>query len=196
MSPPAPPVRPTHASLPFSPAPPAPHRVPLSTTTDNKPSKSWAEVAEFKPSSAKNEAFKRNNHQADAHAANNYDDDDSLCEGSCASAMHSQGWSAFGEEKPDTPATFVSEKEFKNDHGRRSILFGGLPEHTTLYDVANVIRGGMILNMYTRRDGAVHVSFVTESGATTFMKYAEGNHIYIRSKRVSSQSCATVSSSY
>lgn len=67
----------------------------------------------------------------------------------------------------------------------RGLVLKGLPERTTLRDVAGVIRGGAILNMYLRPGTrSAHIVFVNPQAAQRFHSYARKNDIYVLGKRI------------
>jgi hypothetical protein len=68
-------------------------------------------------------------------------------------------------------------------HDQRTVLISNLSEQTTHKDLADVIRGGRLLDIFLRNDRTATVSFV--EGAAEFLLYAKRNDIYVHSKRVS-----------
>ncbi len=68
-------------------------------------------------------------------------------------------------------------------HDQRTLLISNLPERTTHKDVASIIRGGRLLDIFLRNDRTAIVSFV--EGAADFLAYAKRNDIYLNMKRVS-----------
>lgn len=79
-------------------------------------------------------------------------------------------------------------KLFVNDHERRSIIISGLPGYTTLKDIAEIVKGGMVLNMFMffrKHEHVAHVTFVETGAAEAFVRHASNNEIKIRGKRVS-----------
>jgi hypothetical protein len=74
----------------------------------------------------------------------------------------------------------------ENSTVQRSITISGLSPATTLKDLAKVIRGGTLFELYIRnREMTGHVSFVEPSDAQRFLEYAQSNTIYIRGNQVS-----------
>lgn len=97
---------------------------------------------------------------------------------------------------PDVPADGFSEAgNGYADHGRRTlyaknsqrtIQLSNLPEAATHAEIANVIRGGMLLDLYLRsNDRVAAISFLEEEHAKAFFHYVKRNDLYIRGKRVS-----------
>jgi hypothetical protein len=68
-------------------------------------------------------------------------------------------------------------------HEQRTLLITNLSERTTHKDLAGVIRGGRLLDIFVRNDRTAAVSFV--EGAADFFTYAKRNDIYMHMKRVS-----------
>lgn len=67
----------------------------------------------------------------------------------------------------------------------RSLTLRGLPPQATLSDVAKIVRGGLVLNMFIRRrERTAHVTFVEPLAALKFLMHSRRNDLYIRSKRV------------
>ncbi|RYP38924.1 hypothetical protein DL766_000733 [Monosporascus sp. MC13-8B] len=68
---------------------------------------------------------------------------------------------------------------------RRTIALTGLPDQTTHKDVTNVVRGGMLLDIFLRAaEHVALVSFLREEDAVRFHDHARRNDIYIKNKRV------------
>jgi hypothetical protein len=66
----------------------------------------------------------------------------------------------------------------------RTLLVTNLSDRTTHKDLATVVRGGRLLEIYIRNDRSATISFV--EGASEFLAYAKRNDIYLHTKRVSS----------
>lgn len=75
---------------------------------------------------------------------------------------------------------------------QRTIFISNLSERTMHKDIAKVIRGGRLLEIFLRNDRAATVSFV--EGAKEFMDYAKRNDIYLDGKRVTIWSALTLMS--
>lgn len=67
---------------------------------------------------------------------------------------------------------------------QRTILLPNLPDGTTHADVAEVVKGGMLLDIYFRNDRGCSISFLEEEHARNFFHYAKRNDLYVRGKRV------------
>ncbi|KAF2133186.1 hypothetical protein P153DRAFT_381626 [Dothidotthia symphoricarpi CBS 119687] len=67
-------------------------------------------------------------------------------------------------------------------HDQRTVLITNLSERTTHKDLASIVRGGRLLDIFLRNDRSATVSFV--EGATEFMAYAKRNDIYLHMKRL------------
>lgn len=71
---------------------------------------------------------------------------------------------------------------------KRTVLLYNLPEGVTHADVTNVIRGGMLLDIYLRthdRAASASVSFLEGAHAQEFFRHVKRHDLYIRGKRVS-----------
>ena len=81
-----------------------------------------------------------------------------------------------------------AEEQYENDYNDRSVVLRGLHPHTTLADIAKVVRGGMVLNMFIRqRERTAHVAFVDAIAAEKFLIHSKRSDIYIKGKRVRSR---------
>lgn len=69
-------------------------------------------------------------------------------------------------------------------HGQRTILIANLADRTTHKDIAGVVRGGRLLDIFLRNDRSATVSFV--EGAANFLAYVKRNDVYLHAKRVRS----------
>lgn len=68
---------------------------------------------------------------------------------------------------------------------RRTITLAGLPENVILKDITDVVRGGLLLDVFHRTTEHIAlVSFLREEDATRFYDHARKNDIYIKNKRV------------
>lgn len=100
---------------------------------------------------------------------------------------------------PDDPSDGVYDESNRNgDHreqptrpqyekfAKRTLLISNLPEGTTHADVVDVVRGGMLLDIYIRpHDRTASVSFLGEVNAQEFFRHVKRHDLYIRGKRVS-----------
>lgn len=69
---------------------------------------------------------------------------------------------------------------------KRTVQILHLPADATYADIVNVVRGGMLLEIYLRsRERTAAVSFLEECAAQAFFQYAKKQDLYIRDKRVS-----------
>lgn len=102
---------------------------------------------------------------------------------------------------PDGPSDEPDEGESGNNESlvkparqryekfaKRTIVLTNIPDVTTHADVANVVRGGLVLEIYLRWDRpngrAACISFLEAAHAHEFFQYAKRNDVYIRGKRV------------
>ncbi|KAH8732385.1 hypothetical protein GQ44DRAFT_766525 [Phaeosphaeriaceae sp. PMI808] len=67
-------------------------------------------------------------------------------------------------------------------HDQRTVLITNLSERTTHKDLAGVIRGGRLLDIFLRTDRSATVSFV--EGAADFLSHTKRNDIYLHTKRL------------
>ncbi|KAG9235534.1 hypothetical protein BJ875DRAFT_458961 [Amylocarpus encephaloides] len=68
---------------------------------------------------------------------------------------------------------------------KRTVQLGNLHESTTHADIVEVVRGGMLLDIYLRtHDRTASVSFLEEAHAQEFFRHAKRHDLYIRGKRV------------
>jgi hypothetical protein len=74
-------------------------------------------------------------------------------------------------------------------HDQRTVLVTNLPERTTHKDLAGIIRGGRLLDIFLRNDRTATISFV--EGAAEFLAYTKRTDIYLHMKRVSTSLIAT-----
>lgn len=79
------------------------------------------------------------------------------------------------------------QKERETSHGiavhdQRTILITNLTERTAHKDIAGIVRGGRLLDIFLRNDRSATVSFV--EGAAEFLAYVKRNDIYLHAKRV------------
>ncbi|KAL8832170.1 MAG: hypothetical protein Q9170_004987 [Blastenia crenularia] len=69
---------------------------------------------------------------------------------------------------------------------QRTILFKNLSDKVTHQDIVNVVRGGLLLDLYIRsQDKTANVSFVHGTAAQGFMAYVKRNDVYIHGRRLS-----------
>ncbi|KAJ5020605.1 carbon-nitrogen hydrolase [Bipolaris maydis] len=67
-------------------------------------------------------------------------------------------------------------------HAQRTVLITNLPERTSHKDLASIVRGGRLLDIFLRNDRSATISFV--EGASEFLAYAKRNDIYLHTKRL------------
>lgn len=68
---------------------------------------------------------------------------------------------------------------------QRTILAKNLSERATHKDIIDIIRGGLLLDVYIRsNERSASISFVEGSAAQSFMNYVKKNDIYVHGKRV------------
>ncbi|KAH8596845.1 hypothetical protein B0O99DRAFT_618775 [Bisporella sp. PMI_857] len=70
-------------------------------------------------------------------------------------------------------------------HAKRSLLLANLPESVTHSDITDVVRGGMLLDIYLRsHERTATVSFLEETDAQKFFQHVKRHDLYIKCKRV------------
>ena len=68
---------------------------------------------------------------------------------------------------------------------KRSVILANLPENPTHQEIIEVVRGGMLLDIYVRTyDKTASISFLEEIHAHEFFRYVKRHDLYIRGKRV------------
>lgn len=98
---------------------------------------------------------------------------------------------------PDGPDAYFEGESGNNDSqnrgprqqfekfAKRTVLLANLPEGTTHQDIVDVVRGGMILDIYLRtHDRAASISFLEEVAAQDFFRHVKRHDLYIKGKRV------------
>lgn len=101
---------------------------------------------------------------------------------------------------PDGADAFYDEDSGNNDSQakphrpqydkfcKRTVLIANLPEGTTHAEIVEIVKGGMLLDIYLRtHDRAASVSFLHESAAQEFFRHVKRHDLYIKGKRVSSK---------
>jgi hypothetical protein len=101
---------------------------------------------------------------------------------------------SYGESEPFTGDPDSPPDEYEDQdrgpvqriplHDQRTVLITNLSERTTHKDLAGIVRGGRLLDIFLRNDRSATVSFV--EGAAEFLAYAKRNDIYLHTKRVRS----------
>jgi hypothetical protein len=98
---------------------------------------------------------------------------------------------SYGQRNPSiaSPPKDEADQEHTQGipvHDQRTILIANLPGRTTHKDLAGVIRGGRLLDIFLRTDRTATVSFV--EGAAEFLAYTKRTDVYLHAKRVSNES--------
>ena len=91
--------------------------------------------------------------------------------------------SSFGSLTKDDEDQGRTSAPYIPVHDQRTLLISNLSERTTHKDVASIIRGGRLVDIFLRNDRTAAISFI--EGATEFLAYAKRNDIYLNMKRVS-----------
>jgi hypothetical protein len=96
---------------------------------------------------------------------------------------------AFSYEQPESSiGSPKDDDEYESSqkvpvHDQRTVLITNLSERTTHKDLAGIVRGGRLLDIFLRNDRTATISFV--EGAADFLAYAKRKDIYLHTKRVS-----------
>jgi hypothetical protein len=95
----------------------------------------------------------------------------------------SDGFYDGGSGNNDSQTKFTRQQYEK--FAKRTVLLANLPEGATHADIVDVVRGGMLLDIYVRsHDKTASVSFLEESAAQDFFRHVKRHDLYIRGKRV------------
>ncbi|CAI6085337.1 unnamed protein product, partial [Clonostachys chloroleuca] len=79
----------------------------------------------------------------------------------------------------------INSKRRAPREGNRTIGLSNLAEGTTHLDVANMIRGGQVLDIYLRyRENTASVSFMHGADAKAYMNHVRQHDLYIKQKRI------------
>ena len=71
-------------------------------------------------------------------------------------------------------------------YDQRTIVIKNLSERTTHTDIAAIVRGGLLLEIFLRiRDRMANVSFVEGSAAAKFLQHVKKHGVYLHGKWVS-----------
>ncbi|RDL32097.1 Uncharacterized protein BP5553_09499 [Venustampulla echinocandica] len=98
---------------------------------------------------------------------------------------------------PDIPDGYYDERSGNNDShtrpqrptydkfAKRTVQLCNLADSTSYSDIVDVVRGGMLLDVYLRvHDRAASVSFLEEAHAQEFFQHVKRHDLYLRGKRV------------
>ncbi|KAH7321930.1 hypothetical protein BKA65DRAFT_513285 [Rhexocercosporidium sp. MPI-PUGE-AT-0058] len=95
------------------------------------------------------------------------------------------GVDGFYDGIPNNDSQPRSQRQQFDKFAKRTILLSNLPDGTTHADITEVVRGGILLDLYVRaNDRNASVSFLEESAAQEFFRYVKRHDLYIRGKRV------------
>ncbi|CZS90818.1 related to RNA binding protein Nrd1 [Rhynchosporium agropyri] len=91
----------------------------------------------------------------------------------------------FYQAGPNNNSQSRNQRPQFEKFAKRTILLSNLPDGTTHAEITDVVRGGMLLDVYVRaNDRNANVSFLEESAAQDFFRYAKRHDLYIRGKRI------------
>lgn len=97
---------------------------------------------------------------------------------------------SFPSDEKDDPlfsanGTPKNDKQQASHSEQRTVALKGLSDRTTHKDIATVVRGGSLLDIFLRiRERAASVSFVDGSAAQEFLTHVKRHDLYILGKRV------------
>ncbi|CAK7223329.1 hypothetical protein SBRCBS47491_005171 [Sporothrix bragantina] len=112
-----------------------------------------------------------------SNAANEFMSDDGIEDGEVPQGAYD----GHGQHEGDTPGQRVVHER----KCLRTLQLVGLSENTTLADVAAVVRGGILVELYIRpHDRVGIVSFAREPDAKAFFDHVKRRDLYIKNKRV------------
>ncbi|KAK0099625.1 hypothetical protein ONS95_013478 [Cadophora gregata] len=95
------------------------------------------------------------------------------------------GVDGFYDGSPNDDSQAPGQRQQYAKFAKRTILLSNLPEGTTHSEITNVVRGGMLLDIYVRNnDRNASVSFLEELAAQEFFRHVKRYDLYIRGKRV------------
>lgn len=97
------------------------------------------------------------------------------------------------EEDYESPAQELGDwyeddlpDDYQHNYDDRAVVLHGLSPFVTLADIANFVRGGIVLNMFIRSKArTAHVAFVDPMAAEKFIMHCKRNDLYLKGKRVS-----------
>ncbi|KAJ8110746.1 hypothetical protein OPT61_g6487 [Boeremia exigua] len=98
-----------------------------------------------------------------------------------SSGQTEAGVDGFSDEEQDY-RLHRGHRDHTPVHEQRTVLISNLAKHTTHKDIAGVVRGGRLIEIFLRNDRSATVSFV--EGAVDFLAYAKRNDIYLHAKRL------------
>ncbi|KAF1841900.1 carbon-nitrogen hydrolase [Cucurbitaria berberidis CBS 394.84] len=96
---------------------------------------------------------------------------------------------SYGEPRSSISSSPKDDEEYDQAlsqrvpvHDQRTVLITNLSERTTHKDLAGIVRGGRLLDIFLRNDRTATISFV--EGASEFLAHAKRNDIYLHMKRL------------
>jgi hypothetical protein len=69
--------------------------------------------------------------------------------------------------------------------GQRTLVLTGFSDRTSFKEMVTSIRGGILLELYFRKDRSVIISFADPVAATAYLAHVKRHDLYISTKRVS-----------
>lgn len=96
-----------------------------------------------------------------------------------------EGPEAFYDGGSNNESQPKSRQQQFDKFAKRTVQLANLHEATTHADIVDVVRGGMLLDIYLRvHDRTASVSFLHEADAQEFFRHAKRYDLYVRGKRV------------
>ncbi|KAI4225683.1 MAG: hypothetical protein L6R36_003726 [Xanthoria steineri] len=152
----------------------------VNSLRDGQPSGRGGRIVQPLAKEADNRFFNAPNHTTSPVSGSIYNRPSS-CLGKSSSAtshVRKDGSVPLYAAKPE------DQSDRKND--QRTILLQNLPDLVTHKDIVDIVRGGLLLDVYLRtQDKSASVSFVDGSSAQAFLSYAKRNGVYLRGRRLS-----------
>lgn len=91
----------------------------------------------------------------------------------------------YDEGSGNTDSQPRRQRQQFDKFAKRTVLLTNLPENTNHADLADAVRGGMLLDLYLRtHDRTASISFLEEGAAQDFFSHVKRYDLYIKGKRV------------
>ncbi|EPE30191.1 hypothetical protein GLAREA_12914 [Glarea lozoyensis ATCC 20868] len=90
-----------------------------------------------------------------------------------------------GSGNHDSQSKTQTQRQQYDKFAKRTVQLANLHEMTTHADIVDVVRGGMLLDIYLRsHDRTASISFLEEAHAQDFFRHVKRHDLYVRGKRV------------
>ncbi|KAH6684129.1 hypothetical protein B0J14DRAFT_526584 [Halenospora varia] len=91
----------------------------------------------------------------------------------------------YDEGSGNNDSQTKSHRQQYEKFAKRTVQLANLPDSTTHADIVDIVRGGMLLDIYLRtHDRTASVSFLEEAHAQEFFRHVKRHDLYIRGKRI------------